>query len=113
MKKTKLMFACFSIAGLTALNFTQSRASFLRNMLASSSDEDLLECTDASSSTATSSSTADDSVELSWSHAIECPTKSKSKTYYHVCQQNGYENSCTSGGSLTCDCGRNCGGVSK
>ncbi|MGN0233000.1 MAG: hypothetical protein ACI4B5_01090 [Bacteroidaceae bacterium] len=113
MKRTRIMLACLAIAGLTALNFTQSRASLLRNTLASSSDEDLLECTDESSSTATSSSTADNTVELSWSHAIECPTKSKDKTYYHVCQENGYENSCTTGGSVTCDCGRNCGGVGK
>lgn len=110
MKKTKLMFACFSIAGLTALNFTQSRASFLRNTLASSSDEDLLECTDASSSTATSSSTDTSGSQLgplAWSDQIKCQTGGRGK-YYRVCQEYGRANSCDKGGATTCVCGVNC-----
>ena len=110
MKKTKLMFACFSIAGLTALNFTQSRASFLRNTLASSSDEDLLECTDASSSTATSSSTDTSGSQLgplAWSDQIQCQVGSRRK-YYRVCQEYGLANSCDKGGATTCVCGVNC-----
>ena len=109
MKKTKLMFACFSIAGLTALNFTQSRASFLRNTLASSSDEDLLECTDASSSTATSSSTeAIDTTPLAYSNQIKCKEGPKG-TYFRICQKNGPADSRNEGGSTTCTCGQNCG----
>ncbi|MGN1256984.1 MAG: hypothetical protein ACI4UA_07455 [Bacteroidaceae bacterium] len=110
MKKTKLTLACLAIAGLTALNFTQSRTCFLRNTLASSSDEDLLECTDESSSTATTSSTEASGSQLgplAWSDQIKCQTGGRGK-YYRVCQEYGRANPCETGGATTCVCGMNC-----
>lgn len=47
------------------------------------------------------------SSELKWSNEIKCVNRDDSETY-RVCEERGPGNSCTPGGSKTCDCGVNC-----
>ena len=110
MKRAKIILACFAIACLSVLNFTQSNASFMRNSVASSSSESTETDTSDSSSTvtATSSSTSGSQLgPLAWSDQIRCQTGSRGK-YYRVCQEYGRANSCDKGGATTCVCGVNC-----
>ena len=108
MKRIKVMLACVAVAGLTVLNFTQSRASFMRNTMASSSSESSETDTSTDASTASSSSTSGSQMgPLAWSDQIKCQTGGRGK-YYRVCQEYGRANSCDRGGVTTCVCGMNC-----
>jgi hypothetical protein len=42
---------------------------------------------------------------LKWSSEKPCTPHSGT---YQICEQNGLQNPCSSGGSKTCDCGSNC-----
>lgn len=43
---------------------------------------------------------------LKWSAETPCPKEGQGT--YNVCNENGTGSSCSSAGSTTCDCGKNC-----
>lgn len=95
MKKfalTTLAIACFSIAisffSFSNQSYNSANPLLLANIIALTNNEGNSWC------------------EYKWSRKIDCPGWFTGD--YHVCQINGYGNSCYEPGETSCDCGNNC-----